>query len=233
MRALAVRLTCAAALTGAPLAQATDVSLLGVADGAYSVKVTSIKELFLQRAFKTTIKQQFDFSCGSAALATLLTFNYNAPVSEQSVFQYMYANGNQEKIKTVGFSLLDMKLYLESHGYLADGFEAGLDQLVEAKVPAIVLLQDRGYNHFVVIKGFQGGKVLLGDPAVGARVMPRAEFEAQWPSKILFVIRNRQAMASFNSAEDWNYKMKARLGDAVSRDSLAIVTIMRPTANQF
>jgi hypothetical protein len=233
MRAPSIWIVGAVALTGAPPVQATDVNLLGVADGAYSVKVRSFKELVLQRAFKTTIKQQYDFSCGSAALATLLTFNYSAPVSEQSVFQFMYANGNQEKIRQVGFSLLDMKLYLESHGYLADGYEAGLDQLAEAKVPAIVLLQDRGYNHFVVVKGVQGERVLLGDPAVGSRVMSRAEFEEHWHSKILFVIRNRQAMASFNSLEDWNYKTKARLGDAVSRDSLALVTLMRPTANQF
>jgi predicted double-glycine peptidase len=232
MRASRFWLLVALVLT-APLARAAEVSLLGVAGGAYSVKVKSLKELFLQRAFKTTIRQQYDFSCGSAALATLLTFNYNAPVSEQSVFQFMYANGNQEKIRREGFSLLDMKLYLESRGYLADGFEAGLDQLAKAKIPAIVLLQDHGYNHFVVVKGFHGGQVLVGDPAVGSRVISLKDFEARWPSRIVFVIRNKQAMASFNSATDWDYKLKARLGDALSRESLALVTLMRPTADQF
>ena len=51
-----------------------------------------------RKKFKTTIAQEHDFSCGSAALATLLSYNYGISVTEQSVFAEMFANGDQQVI---------------------------------------------------------------------------------------------------------------------------------------
>jgi hypothetical protein len=122
--------------------------------------VTSLREA----RFRTTIRQQYDFSCGSAAVATLLTFQYGFPVNEETVFANMYVNGDQAKIRSEGFSLLDMKRFLESRGFLADGYELPLSKLEEAQIPAIVLIVENGYHHFVVIKGIKGDRVLIGDP---------------------------------------------------------------------
>ena len=47
----------------------------------------------------------------------------------------MFVRGDQAKIKREGFSLLDMKRYLEAHGFEADGFEEPLDKLAEARHP--------------------------------------------------------------------------------------------------
>ena len=58
-----------------------------------------------------------------------------------------------------------MKRYLAAHGFEADGFEQPLDKLDEARVPAIVLINENGYHHFVVVKGVQADRVLIGDPA--------------------------------------------------------------------
>src|SRR5690606_40798166 len=55
-----------------------------------------------------------DFSCGSAATATLLTYQYGHPVTELEVFRQMYAQGDQARIRKEGFSLLDMRRYLQS-----------------------------------------------------------------------------------------------------------------------
>src|SRR5690242_2443068 len=66
--------------------------------GPYSVPIASIKDL----RFRNTIHQQFDFSCGSAALATLLTHHYNFPVSEQQIFREMYERGDKMKIRREG-----------------------------------------------------------------------------------------------------------------------------------
>ena len=115
--------------------------------GAFSVPVDSINDL----RFRNTLQQQYDFSCGSAALATLLTHHYSYPVSEQNVFSEMFEHGDKVKIRKEGFSLLDMKAYLEARGFQADGFVAEIDQLLTAGIPAIALIQDHGYNHFVVI----------------------------------------------------------------------------------
>ncbi|MEO8409262.1 MAG: C39 family peptidase, partial [Propionivibrio sp.] len=155
--------------------------------GAFSVPVHSIRDMH----FLNTLRQQYDFSCGSAALATLLTHHYSYPVSEQEVFREMYERGDQNKIRKEGFSLLDMKGYLDHHGFDADGFQAGIEQLRVANIPAIALIKENGYNHFVVIKGLRNGRVLVGDPAVGTRAVPNDKFESMWVNNILFVVRNQ------------------------------------------
>ena len=104
--------------------------------GAFSVPVSSLKE----SRFRTTARQQYDFSCGSAALSTLLTHHYGIKVSEQTVFEQMYRVGNQAKIRQQGFSLLDMKRYLDARGIRADGFQVGLDEIESAGVPGIALV---------------------------------------------------------------------------------------------
>ncbi|MDQ6880994.1 MAG: C39 family peptidase, partial [Pseudomonadota bacterium] len=111
----------------------------------------------------STVHQQYDFSCGSAALATLLTHHYGHPAAEQEILHAMYDLGDQDKIHREGFSLLDMKRYLAGLGYVADGFQQPLEKLRDAGLPAIVLINEQGYRHFVVIKGLEDGRVLLGD----------------------------------------------------------------------
>jgi predicted double-glycine peptidase len=182
--------------------------------------------------FLTTIRQRQDWSCGSAAVATLLTFHYGHPVSETQALEAMFARGNQQRIQREGFSLLDMKLYLESLGYRADGFETTLDRLARVKVPAIVIINDQGYNHFVVVKGLRHGSVLLGDPAKGNRVVSRQAFEAMWESRILFVVTSRRDGVAFNHRDDWRF-MAAPLGDAVSRDTLGALLLTRAGPNDF
>jgi uncharacterized protein len=167
--------------------------------GAFSIPVVSMKE----QRFQKTIHQQYDFSCGSAALATLLTHHYNFPVSEQEVFREMFARGDQVKIKKEGFSLLDIKNYLAVHGFDADGYIAELDKLSVAGIPAIVLLKEQGYHHFVVVKGYRDGRVLIGDPSSGTRVLPKSQFTEIWANKILFVIKNKLEIARFNNDYDW------------------------------
>lgn len=89
------------------------LDLNGMAGGGnYLVSTKSFAEM----KFDTVYKQEFDFSCGSAALASLLTFHYGNVVSEKTVFLEMYEHGDQEKIKDQGFSMLDMKNYLGQIG---------------------------------------------------------------------------------------------------------------------
>lgn len=181
--------------------------------GAFSVPVASMKDL----RFRNTLRQKYDFSCGSAALATLLTYHYGYPVSEQTVFQEMYERGDKAKIRKEGFSLLDMKAYLEAHGYEADGFVADIDKLVLAGVPAIALVKENGYFHFVVIKGLRDGRVLIGDPSAGTRAMPQRQFKDIWVNQILFVIRNKIEMASFNADADWRVAPKGPIEGGIYR----------------
>lgn len=198
--------------------------------GFFSVPVTSVKEA----RFQTVIKQQYDYSCGSAAVASLLTFHYEQPVSEKEIFLEMYEAGDKERIRKAGFSLLDMKNYLKSHGVRADGFKLDLDKFAKAGVPAITLIETNGYRHFVILKGANDNEILVGDPALGVMIYKRAELEAIWKG-IIFVIRDRIKVgrSHFNEQRDWRVRQKAPFGTALTRDSLGMFTLMLPAANEF
>jgi hypothetical protein len=200
------------------------------ADRAYAAPVTSMKE----RLFRTTVVQQYDFSCGSAAVATLLTHHYARPVKEDDAFEAMYQAGEPEKIRRLGFSMLDMKRYLESLGYRAEGFRVSLDQIAQWSIPAIVLLRDKGYNHFVVVKGVRGGEILVGDPSLGIRKLDRETFEKN-SNGIFLVIRNHVDVAQrhFNEEAAWQVKVRAPVREAVQRGGVSALILLLPGRNDF
>jgi len=204
-------------------ARADTLELSGISGGRYAVKVTSLKEA----RFKATTRQQYDFSCGSAAVATLLTHHYGYPVTEQSVFEEMFARGDQAKIRREGFSLLDMKTYLNAHQFRADGFELPLGKLVESGLPAIVLIAENGYHHFVVIKGMRDGRILIGDPSSGTRAVSRDSFESIWVNKLLFVVHNKQAQARFNDPVDWQVAPRAPLVTGIQFDGMGSISLTK------
>ncbi|MYM67785.1 peptidase C39 [Pseudoduganella sp. FT55W] len=209
-------------------AQAADLPALN-GGGSYALHVTSVKEA----RFRSTVRQHFDFSCGSAAVATLLSYHYDTPVSEEAVFNAMYAHGDQPRIQREGFSLLDMKRYLAQIGFSADGFMQPLNKLAEARLPAIVRVAENGYWHFVVIKGVDDERVLIGDPAGGTRAMRRDAFEAAWPDRLLFVIHHWKGQPHFNQANDWNVAPRAPLGEAIERSSLTNITLPKNGSGNF
>jgi predicted double-glycine peptidase len=194
-----------------------------------TIPVKSIKEL----KYRAVVRQQFDFSCGSAAVATLLSHHYRNPVSEQDVFLAMYDKGNKASIHRDGFSLLDMKQYLDAIGFQADGLYASLDDLARVGIPAIVLIEVNGYKHFVVIKGIKNGELMVGDPAAGLKLYRRADFEKIWTNGILFVVRSRADIAKSHFNTEWSSIARAPVGNAILRDMLSNITLLRPTINDF
>jgi predicted double-glycine peptidase len=207
------------AFLGAACANAADLPIPGGA--RFNVPVKSMREL----RFTSTTRQQYDFSCGSAALATLLTYHYGYPISETTAFKAMWDIGDQNKIRREGFSLLDMQRYLATIGFKADGFQVPLQKLFDSKLPAIVLISEKGYNHFVVIKGADDGRVLLGDPSSGTRSVTREHFESIWPTRLLFVIHDAPSQPQFNTALDWRAAPRAPLAEAVSRTAIDMTTL--------
>jgi predicted double-glycine peptidase len=198
--------------------------------GEFKVNVVSMREA----RFQTIILQKFDYSCGSAALASLLTFHYDRPTTEDAVFKAMFDTGDQEKIQKEGFSLLDMKAHLARQGLVADGYKMTLDRLAKLGVPVITLINTGGYRHFVIIKGIRADDVVIGDPAQGVIIVQREQFEPAW-SGIVLVIRNEASRGKehFNLAQDWRVRQKAPFGTALTRDSLANFTILTTMQTPF
>lgn len=197
------------------------------AGGEFGLRVTSLKEA----RYRSTVRQQKDNSCGSAALATLLTAHYGQPVGEQEVFGEMFRRGDQAKIRTQGFSMLDMKRYLDTQGYRGEGIVTSADKLAAAAMPAIVLIRDNGYNHFVVLKGMRDGRVLLGDPARGTRAVSRARFETMWSNRLALVAREHRDKAGFNQETDWRTVPPAPLEEGLNRGAFDPVLMLKGAAD--
>jgi uncharacterized protein len=211
-------------------ARAADVQISAVAGLPGLLSPTLSVESSQARRFSTVIPQRYDYSCGSAALATLLTYSYNMPVDEMTVFRSMIVHGDKAQIEQYGFSLLDMKEYLERQGLPSGGFRAPLSKLASVRVPAIVLINERGYHHFVVITGLEDGRVLLADPAVGIRSERTGVFENQW-SGIFFLILNhaREARTSFNQDHNWTLAPPAPLGPSSLTRFMIDLSTLRQT----
>jgi predicted double-glycine peptidase len=216
-------LGCALVVAAASFSPAFAGSVPVDSGGTFNVAVTSFKEM----RFLRVVRQQYDFSCGSAAVATLLTYHYNRPTREDAVLEAMMKHGNPEKIRKEGFSLLDMKRYLDSLGLDAEGYKLPLDKIAEAQVPGIVLIKTNGYAHFVVLKGMRDGLVVLGDPALGARFMPRERFQEIWNGIFFVIVSNwRNAKAAFNMPADWRTYVRAPLGSIVTSAGLGSMTLL-------
>jgi predicted double-glycine peptidase len=184
-------------------------------------------QTFRDRQYARVVRQEYDFSCGSAALATLLTFHYDMPRTERDVFTAMWEAGEQDKIRARGFSLLDMKRYLEAAGLRADGYAMPLEKVEEIGVPGIALIDQDGYKHFVVVKGVLGDRVLVGDPAGGLVARDRRAFERSWDGTIFF-LRSliAQGQSAWNAEADWAAQPQGRPFDRLPLADLADETLL-------
>jgi len=152
--------------------------------GVINKNVTSMRE----RRYLNLVPQQTDFSCGAAAVATILKYAYGRDTDESKVLQEMLEISDKETVFRTGFSLLDIKRYVESIGMRAIGLKIDPENLDKIKIPTIVLLNIKGYRHFVVLKKAREGEVHIADPALGNKIMTTEKFVAAWNDIVLAVV---------------------------------------------
>jgi len=136
------------------------------------------------------IVQKWETSCAAAALATVLTYSHNDPVSEKVVAQGMLRSTDPIKVKVRGgFSLLDMKRFVEIRGFKGAAYRGlSMEDLLTLQSP-IVPIDFHGNPHFVVVRGLNSaGDVHLADPAFGNHAMSKEAFQAIWKEGIGFVV---------------------------------------------
>ncbi|MEQ6888800.1 C39 family peptidase [Halomonas sp. CS7] len=198
--------------------------------GNFQVEAKSLQE----KGWDRVIRQEYDFSCGSAAVATLLTYHYQRDTTEAEVFETMIRAGDAEKIQRYGFSMLDMKRYLDGRGLNADGFRIALDDFINIGVPAITMVNTGGYKHFVVVKGIDSDNILVGDPAAGTLVVPREHFENLWNGTVLGARAEIElARQHFNNDQDWAVRPDSPLARGVNRSSVGASLLTLPAYNEL
>ena len=175
-----------AATAALPRADAADVQFAGVLpNGALLTKPV---ESMTEGRFRHLVRQETDYSCGAAALATIMRYAYRVDADEATVIEGMMMVSDPEVVHARGFSLLDIKRYVESLGMRARGYRVDEERLRSLRVPAIVLMDVAGFRHFVVLKQVVGDTVEVGDPMLGNRSVPFDEFMESWPSRAIFVV---------------------------------------------
>lgn len=168
-------------------------AVVRVISGSGYSYVTKVKKPQSYLKEKHLVKQELDFSCGSAAVATIFNYYLGEHVTEKDVIEGLFKVGNVKKIiKRKAFSLLDIKKFAEYRGYKAVGYRTDVKGLVKLGKPAIVTLELGNYKHFVVFRGVRKGRVFLADPALGNTILSVEEFERMWYKKIALVIEPKE-----------------------------------------
>lgn len=175
-------LLCAVAEAGA------SVFSLDIGGVLLEKDIDSIKE----KNDLNVVSQKYDYSCGSAAMATLLSY-FGETVEEREIIDEILSIGDLEKIvKRKGFSLLDLKRFAEGRGYKAEGYRADLlYDLKKLELPVLLPILINDYKHFVVFRGISGDRVFLADPARGNVTLPFYQFEEYWFENIFLVVSKK------------------------------------------
>ncbi|WP_180106316.1 MULTISPECIES: C39 family peptidase [unclassified Acinetobacter] len=143
----------------------------------------------IEDQFRGIVRQAYDYSCGSAALTTLLNGYVGTQLTEQQTMNGLLKFGETEKIiERRSFSLLDMKRFVAAVGLDSGGYKGEFSDLVKQGQPAIVPISYAGFKHFVVFKAYKDGRVYVADPALGNISFDEVRFQEIWENNTLFLI---------------------------------------------
>lgn len=139
--------------------------------------------------FSNVVRQAYDYSCGSAALTTLLDFYLGRNFKEKQVMDGLLQFGDTDRIvESRAFSMLDMKRLVTALGHPSGGFRAEREDLEKLDHPAIAPIQYAGFKHFVVVRGVKEGHVFVADPAFGNISFTINRFLEIWDRNVLFIV---------------------------------------------
>jgi predicted double-glycine peptidase len=125
------------------------------------------------------VRQQYDYSCGLAALATLLSGYYGLPVDEESLLERLDLPDPdaRQSLNSQGVSLALIAELAGEFGLRAQGLRVPTAALARLRLPVIAYIEDRGEPHFTVVRGVDAsGWIQLADSAWGNRLLSPAQF---------------------------------------------------------
>ena len=140
---------------------------------------------------RNIVMQQTDYSCGAAALATIVRFYWGDDVDEPFFLRAILATLTRQELQDRienGLSMTDLRKVAVMRGYAASLGKQELAKMAELRVPVIVRIKSDGHEHFVVYRGMAEDRVFLADPIRGNIRLPIEEFARQWPDRVLLVV---------------------------------------------
>lgn len=136
-------------------------------------------QLDISKLNKDFIIQHGQSDCGPACLMSIIHYHGGS----QTLDEIRNITGTTQ----TGTKLLGLYQGASSLGFEVAGMQAeGIHNLKEVVQPAIlhVIIEER-LQHYVVFYGFQGDKLIIGDPAKGISLWDAEELDKIWVSKSL------------------------------------------------
>lgn len=157
-----------------------------------------VKSWKTQRDDRIT-KQDQDYSCGAASLATILNSYYGQSVTEEALLKVMDKGDLRASFE-------DMARALPSFGFRGVGYAASFEQLSQLRIPVVVYLKHRKDDHFSVVRGINATTIWLADPSLGNRRMSKTQFLEMWETrgdaalkgKLLAILPSAQSIPSLD-----------------------------------
>lgn len=130
------------------------------------------------------VKQTTEFTCGPAALATLLKYHFGEDTTEQEMIKL------SQTMEKRTATLLGLRDACRAKGYNAVGYQMTLRQLIKevntSEVPVLVHFQTPTL-HYALVTGVVEDYVLVADPSEGNLSMNVDDFLRRWSNKALVV----------------------------------------------
>jgi predicted double-glycine peptidase len=137
------------------------------------------------------VMQKRDYSCGAAALATVLRYFWGDNVTEDQILivieKILTPEEMKDRIKK-GLAISDLRRAAVEMGYLSSIGTVTFQKLSESKVPLVVGISHNGYDHFVVYRGMDCDWVYVADPIRGNIRISYIDFVRQWQKNAILVV---------------------------------------------
>ena len=140
---------------------------------------------------RNIVMQRRDYSCGAAALATIARYYWQDDVTEdtflQALLEMLTAEEFKDRVEN-GLAISDLRRVAVKKGYLSTIGTLEWHKLVETKIPLIIPIKTREYDHFVVYRGSDLDRVYLADPTRGNIRVPIPRFLREWQKNAILVM---------------------------------------------
>lgn len=141
------------------------------------------------------VKQDLDYSCGSASIATILNGYFQKNVTEKEILDIINKGDSMASFE-------DMQRALNNLGFENKGYAVSIDTLKKLKIPVIVYIKHRNNDHFTVISGINDNFIRISDSSFGQRILSIKQFKDIWETrkddklrgKILVVFPNNHSI---------------------------------------
>eukprot|EP01031_Cornospumella_fuschlensis_P012144 gene12144-biopygen10247 len=172
-----------------PLIRRTLLLMLPATPALAAEPVMRRPQSWQQRRFANVVRQVLEFSCGSASLATLLTFYQGRPTTEFEIITLLRQRYPGEEAwrtkQSQGFSFEDIIFAADRLGFAAQAARIEVPQLPQIAGPVIVHLDKGAWQHFSVLRASREGFHYLADPIQGQVTMLDGEFRREFTGAVL------------------------------------------------